>query len=230
MRSSVLSVLRSFAFAVPAAYIGSAYLGLEGVFLGLVVGSFGACLLGLKWMRTLLNPEHHSEIDSEKPLGQDAQFLIDGSEETLQEKMKALIESLLQLEEVELHKVRYDAVGFFVGRRQIGHIHPSGHIDLPLPQNVGLYLLDRGFVEHHRNHDGHGWFTHELHSAKDMDIALWLLKLNHLIYEIKKRGMGDPLTQQEMTNLDLCPTCREELQILHAKWHPEQQKIPSSNS
>ena len=170
-------------------------------------------------MRTLLNPEHHSEIDSERPLGEDAQFLIDGTEGALKEKMTVLIQSIVQLEAVELHKVRYDAVGFFVGRRQIGHIHPSGHIDLPLPHNVGLYLLERGYVEHHRNHDGHGWFTHELHSAKDMEEAMWLLKLNHLIYEIKKRGMNDSITQQEMTNLELCATCRSELDKLNTKWH-----------
>ena len=55
--------------------------------------------------------------------------------------------------------------------------------------------------------------------AKDMDEALWLLKLNHLIYEIKKRGMDDSITQQEMTNLELCATCRSELDKLNTKWH-----------
>ena len=132
--------------------------------------------------------------------------------------MRVLIAESMDLEDVELHQIRFDAVGFFVGRRQLGHIHPSGHIDLPLPQEIGLYLVVQGFLEHHRLHDGNGWFTHKLESEQDVNIAKWLIKLNHLLYEIKKRGLDDPITQKEFAAVEVCEVGRAVLQKCVGRW------------
>ena len=125
---------------------------------------------------------------------------------------------MLTLEDVEIHKIRYDAVGFFVAGRQLGHIHPGGHVDLPLPQEFGEYLIDNGVVTHHRIHDDHGWFTHKIEKENDIDIARWLIRLNHLLYEIKKRGLQDPMVKKEFEALEVCEVGRETLHTCVGRW------------
>ena len=218
IRSSVLSILRSLVFAIPAALIGSHFLELEGVFLGLAIGSFLAFLLGLRWIRALLNPQGPLEIDRSHPIGDNAQFLINKAPKHLQKKMLSLITSITELEDIELRKIRYDAVGFFVGGRQLAHIHPAGHIDLPLPQDLGEYLIEYGSVEHHRLHETSGWFTHTLKVEHDVDIAKWLITLNHLLYEIKKRGFEDPITRKDYEAIEVCELGRAILTNVIGRW------------
>ncbi|MAA78070.1 MAG: MATE family efflux transporter [Deltaproteobacteria bacterium] len=202
-RSSVLSVLRSIVFAVPLAWVGSHFLALEGVFLGLACGSFFSVLIGIRWMRNLLSNTLHDHGESKKEISEEIAYLITHTCKECTARMHSLIDEMLKLEKVSLHKVRSDAVGFFVESRQLGHIHPSGHVDLPLPMELGQVLVKNKKVTHHRLHEDNGWFTHELHNNEDIDIALWLLELSHAIYEVRTRGLCDDLTQQEIAHLNL---------------------------
>jgi len=202
-RSSALSVIRSIVFSVPLAWIGSHFLALEGVFLGLAAGSFFSVLIGIRWMNNLLSNTLHDHAEKTLSISEDEAYLISHTKGDCTERMHSLITEMKTLENVVLHKIRRDAVGFFVGKRQLGHIHPSGHVDLPLPMELGEVLVKNQKVTHHRLHEDNGWFTHELHNSEDIDIALWLLELSHAIYEIRTRGLCDDRTQQELSNLHL---------------------------
>ena len=118
-------------------------------------------------------------------------------------RMKALVEAVVKLEKVELHHVRDDAVGFYVGNRQLAHIHPSGHLDIPLPVEIGNVLVERNWLTHHRLHENNGWYSHKLCSEKDISEAQWLLQLAHALYEIKTRGVDAEITQAELAALEL---------------------------
>ena len=214
IRSTVLSVLRSIVFAVPVAFVLGQLLGLNGVFIGLVVGSFCASLLGLRWMFQLLDPARHGELEPGAVLeGHEAQFLVEGVDEGLGEAMSALIAHVAALHDVELRRIRLDAVGFFAEGRQLGHIHPSGHLDLPLPSELGAVLVSEGIVEHHRLHDGAGWFTHPLHSGREVAEAEWLLKLAHLLVELCAEGPDGPHAAAERAALPLSEAARAALDV-----------------
>lgn len=202
-RSSILSVLRSIIFAVPIAWIGSQYLGLEGVFLGLAIGSFLSILIGLHWMQALLNESQFDHTEKSIQTNMEIEFLISHTQPELQNRMHTLIRKVCALEEVELHQIRSDAVGFFVGKRQLGHIHPSGHIDLPLPMELGTLLCSSQKVVPHRLHENNGWFSHELHNADDIEISFWLLSLAHAVYMMRVHGWSDTQTQREIEHLSL---------------------------
>lgn len=216
-RATWLSVLRSIVVAVPVAWVGSMLFDLTGAYLGLVMGSLLAALLGLRWMRELLDPASDLESEAAQPV-EDIAFLIGNAPEGAATAMKHLVETAQELEDIALCRIRSDAVGFFVGRRQLAHIHPTGHIDLPLPVEIGEALVERGTVEHHRLHDSAGWFTHPLHDSQDVETAEWLLRLAHALYEIKKRGPESPLTTEELDALSLCERSRSAIITATQRW------------
>ena len=47
----------------------------------------------------------------------------------------------------------------FVGRRELGHFHRSGRLDLPLPVEIGDNLVRRGVIEAHASHVKNGWYS-----------------------------------------------------------------------
>jgi hypothetical protein len=218
-RSTALSVIRSIALAVPLAWLGGRFLGLYGIFIGLVIASLVAAVLGLRWMRMFLSPEAHKRIEADQ-LTEDARFLLDKSPAALREPLQALIEEIQPLEHVELHRIRGDAVGFFVGKRQLGHMHASGHFDLPLPFELAESLVQRGKVEHHRMHNGSGWYTHAFHDSQSIVEITQLLRLAHVLYEMRLRGAEAEQTQAELATLQLSPTCVAALERAASRWTP----------
>jgi len=217
-RATVLSVLRSLVLAVPLAWAGSRAFGLPGIFGSLAVSSVFAGLIGAGWMRRFLNAEAQPKRDRAQRLV-DAEFLLRRTAEDQRPATQELVDTMIALEAVDLHRTRGDAVGFYADDQELGHIHPSGHLDLPLPLEVGDELVRRGMVSHHRMQDG-GWYTHELDSVADAREALWLLRLAHALYECTRRGIEHPTTQEEMASLGLRDDMVEQLGACAARWRP----------
>jgi len=202
VRSTVLSVLRSILVAVPVAWVGGQVFGLGGVFAGLAVGSIVAAIVGLRWMRLFLEPRPGLRTEKVRALGmEEEEFLVTNTEGPARSVMEQLLRTMRAYGDVSLEMVRLDAAGFFVGDRQIGHIHPSGHLDLPLPVELGELLVARGVVEHHRMHDSAGWYTHPLHDRRDIEEARWLLRLGHALVTACAEG-GDGV-DAELAALEL---------------------------
>ena len=118
---------------------------------------------------------------------------------------------------VALHKTRPDAVGFFVGDRELGHIHPSGHVDLPLPPPIGEALVRAGRVTHHRMTES-GWYTHQIRGIPDMAEAEWLLALAHVLHTMRREGHTSEEVVEELRFLELDPALREALAVCEGCW------------
>lgn len=215
-RSTLLSVIRSILLAVPLAWLGGQVLGLSGIFVGLVIASLISSLLGLRWMRTFLDPATSGAVEVAAPTV-DCASLLEKSDETLREPMRVLIASVGTLDGVKLQYIRGDAVGFFVGVRQLGHLHVTGHLDLPLPLELGEALIRRGLVEHHRLHDSAGWYTHAFHDTRSLEESAWLLRLAHSVYAIRLNGVDAQVTEQ-LTALGLDVSCQSALTTAAARW------------
>ncbi len=190
-RATVLSTLRSIVFAIPLAWIGSQYAGVSGVYVGLAASSLIAAAVGWRWMSTLLSEE--LVLDAPDPT--DVEVLMDQTPEALRPATRALVERLA-LEGVELHHTRGDAVGFFVGNRELGHLHASGHVDVPLPPDVGDCLVAEGLVTPHRMTEC-GWYSRELNENVDCNAATDLLLLAVSLHRMCASGdCHDPLFEQ----------------------------------
>ena len=222
-RSTLISLLQSIFIAVPAAWICSQFLGLEGVFLGLVIAAFGSSLLGIRWPKSLLNPDEEPRPDKVEPIDLNASIQL-LSDQDMSELLASLIPEVLKLEDVQMHQVRADATGFFVGSRELAHIHQRGRIDLPLPLEVGENLIRLNIVEHHPLHDN-GWYVHQMHSSKEIEQTIWLLFLAHSLYEIRKRGADDPLTQAELDRLSVSEQCRSSIISSTERWGVPVQEV-----
>lgn len=71
---------------------------------------------------------------------------------------------------------RFGSVRYLVGRRELGHLHGDGVLDLPMPPALKRELLERGEVEPHRwTPPDSGWVTLRLGSEADVDRAIDLL-------------------------------------------------------
>ena len=86
-----------------------------------------------------------------------------------------MLVDVMQFGDITMQKVRNDAVGFFMGDRELAHIHSYGRIDIPLPYEVGQNLIRLNVVEPHPNHD-YGWYIHQMGTEKELQqgICCWL--------------------------------------------------------
>lgn len=217
IRSTWLSLLRTLVFAVPAAYIGGLLFDLSGVFIGLSAASLAASIFGIRWLRSLLDPDGTWASRDRRPLtAEESQAIMDDAE--LAARLGGLLPQITALEDVTLSKVRNGLVGFFVGERELAHIHPDGRLDLPLPIEVGENLTQRGVVTPHRQHEDNGWFSHSITSADEVDQAVWLLRLAHLLYEMSRRGIGDPVTQAELAEFTVTEQCVQSMLASARRW------------
>jgi Family of unknown function (DUF5519) len=78
---------------------------------------------------------------------------------------------------VELGQGRFGSTRFLVGRRELGHLHGSSTLDLPLPKALKAELIGRGDAEQHRfTPPGSGWVTLRLRDEESRRRALEILR------------------------------------------------------
>ena len=216
-RSTLLSVLRSIIIAVPAAYIGGQLYGLNGVFLGIVIASIISSLFGVSWLKHLLNPDGIITAGFGKPLTREESLHL-VTESNTAKILGELLPPVLELEDMTIRHMRGKVVGFFVGKRELAHIHPEGRMDLPLPIEIGDNLIRLGVVESHPKHEDNGWYSHSLTNKKQAEETIWLLRMTHLLYELSERGEGDPITQEELKNFIVSDQCKRSLIASAKRW------------
>lgn len=215
-RSTLLSLLQSLFIAVPSAWLGSQFLGLEGIFLGLVIAAFVSSLLGIRWLGELLHPELEIRPDKESPLCENtSRDLL--KTPVLQNKFAELLPEVLAFGDVTLQKVRNDAVGFFMEERELAHLHSYGRLDIPLPLEVGENLIRLKIVEPHPQHD-YGWYIHQMNTEEEVQQGIWLLFLAHSLVQIRTRGANHPVTEAEMDKLCIGSECRLSIISATERW------------
>jgi hypothetical protein len=78
---------------------------------------------------------------------------------------------------VELEDGRFGSTRFMIGRRELGHLHGSSTLDLPLPKSLKAELIERGEVEEHRfARRGSGWVTLRMRDEESRRRAIEILR------------------------------------------------------
>jgi predicted DNA-binding protein (MmcQ/YjbR family) len=72
-------------------------------------------------------------------------------------------------------------VEFRVGRREVGHVHGDGLVDIPFPLAVRDELVRTGSAEPHHILPKSGWVSVYLRRAGDVDRAIELLRRSYEI-------------------------------------------------
>lgn len=198
VRSTVLASLRSLVLAIPLAVIGSAVAGLAGIFSGLAAAAILAAGVAYVWMRRLTLPvarrKEARKWEAKAP--------------ELTQVVERVIDAIDDLDDVEVHPVRGRSLGFFVGERELGHVHRQGHVDVAFPPEVRDALVAEGHAEHHRTHHDSAWVTHTLHTSEDVEAAVWLLHLAHAFARLARHGRDHDAAEKELDALKLSESLR----------------------
>jgi Family of unknown function (DUF5519) len=80
---------------------------------------------------------------------------------------------------VSVHSHRFGGVEFRVGRRELGHVHRSGLVDLPFPVKVRERLVAEGAAEPHHILPASGWVSFRVRTDHDVPHAIELFRLNY---------------------------------------------------
>ncbi len=80
---------------------------------------------------------------------------------------------------VESAPHRLGGIEFRVDRREIGHFHPSGMLDVLFPVRTRRELVAAGRAEAHRNLPHTGWVTFRVRTEHDLPAAIDLLRMNY---------------------------------------------------
>ncbi len=81
-------------------------------------------------------------------------------------------------------------------------------------------LLAQGLAEEHRWIPNSGWTTFQVRGERDLQHALWLMRLSHLRYALKTASDARGMLEHESEELGLSPHLRSLLQQ-HLPTQPE---------
>lgn len=97
------------------------------------------------------------------------------------EDQSARLEALLRAwPGVESIPHRFGGLEFRVDRREIGHVHPNGMLDVPFPMRVRRDVVAAGRAEAHHMLPNTGWVTFRIRTEHDLPAAVALLRMNYL--------------------------------------------------
>jgi hypothetical protein len=86
---------------------------------------------------------------------------------------------------ISVHPHRFAAREFRLGKAEVGHVHFWGDVDIPFPRPIHDYLLDHSLAEQHRWVPDSGWTTFRIRADKEVEHAIWLMRLSYLRYALK---------------------------------------------
>jgi len=201
VRATLVSAARSLLLAVPLAFVGQQIWGLGGIYGGLVLANLGAALLGLRWVRVVLNPDAQMALES--PGDEGAEVDLSALSDTMRPLVQTLLDEVADMEEIAVHPCRRTALGFFVGARELGHVHADGRLDLVYPMELGEALVRAGRLEHHSSQNEGAWYTHRLSDAVDAGEARWLMNLSHTLYTLRQSRPSREKAEEELAALGL---------------------------
>jgi len=106
---------------------------------------------------------------------------------------------------VSVHPHRFGGREFRFARAEVGHVHMGGIVDIPFPRAVRDALLSEGFAEEHRWVPKSGWVTFRIRNEKDLQHAVWLMRLSYLRYALKSASDPREMFERESKDLHLSP-------------------------
>jgi predicted DNA-binding protein (MmcQ/YjbR family) len=100
------------------------------------------------------------------------------------EKIRAAV---LRWDGVSAAPHRFGGTEFRVGRREIGHAHGNGLVDIPFPKKVRDELVAAGRAAPHHVLPESGWVSFYLREAEDVAHAIELLREAYELAEAARR-------------------------------------------
>lgn len=85
---------------------------------------------------------------------------------------------------ISMHK--YGGVQFNHGKREIGHIHSNGLVDILFDRKKKEELLEIGIAKDHHVFKNSGWVSLYIKTETDKNNAILLLKMSYLTKELIK--------------------------------------------
>ena len=126
--------------------------------------------------------------------------------------LEQLVEQVASWEGVSVHPHRFGGTEFQFGRAEIGHVHRGGIVDIPFPRPIRDVLLQEKMAEEHHWVPDSGWITFRMSSERDLEHALWLMRLSYLRYQLKAAANAEEIFQTETERLRLNPQLRSLLE------------------
>ncbi len=74
---------------------------------------------------------------------------------------------------------RFGGVEFRVERRELGHVHLNGMLDIPFPSRMRRALVAAGRAQAHHMLPNTGWVTCRIRTEHDLPAAIELLRMNY---------------------------------------------------
>jgi hypothetical protein len=87
--------------------------------------------------------------------------------------------------QISVHPHQFSAREFRFGKAEVGHVHDGGIVDIPFPRSIRDALLEEGLAEEHHWVPNSGWVTFRVCSDKDLQHAVWLMRLSYFRYALK---------------------------------------------
>jgi hypothetical protein len=104
---------------------------------------------------------------------------------------------------ISVHPHRFAALEYRFGKAEVGHIHFWGDVDIPFPRPVRDFLFERNLAEQHRWIPDSGWTTFRIRGERDLEHAVWLIRLSYLRYALKSATSPLGLLEIEAERLHL---------------------------
>jgi hypothetical protein len=106
---------------------------------------------------------------------------------------------------ISVHPHRFAALEYRLGKAEVGHVHFWGDVDIPFPRPVHDFLLERELALEHRWVPNSGWTTFRIRGQKDVEHAIWLMRLSYLRYALKTAAVPTQLLAIEAERLQFSP-------------------------
>lgn len=99
--------------------------------------------------------------------------------------LKRLEDTVASWPQISVHTHRFGGREFRFANVEVGHLHECGIVDIPFPRSIRDALLAEGLAEEHRWVPNSGWTTFLVRSDKDLQHAVWLMRLSYFRYALK---------------------------------------------
>jgi len=119
------------------------------------------------------------------------------------ELLKRLEETVASWPRISVHAHRFGGREFRFANAEVGHVHYRGIVDIPFPRSIRDALLTEGLAEEHRWVPNSGWITFRIQSEKDLQHAVWLMRLSYFRYALKKAEDPNELFAEAIRELKL---------------------------
>ena len=88
-------------------------------------------------------------------------------------------DEVLSWNEISLRMHKYGGIQFDINKREIGHIHGNGLLDILFSREDKTRFLEGGRVQEHHVFKNSGWVSLYIRTREDKDLAIGLLRYSY---------------------------------------------------